>query len=149
MIEFKLEGLEELNKKCKEIGLNLDKKAIRPALKEILKEGVKKAKANAPIKTGELKKHISWRLNRAKNGVISGVVLVKRERTLTKRELKNTNKKLTYNKKGRAVRNVYYAHFVEYGTKHLAPRPFIRNAIDEKSANERLKKAIDNGFKEF
>lgn len=144
MITYEMQGLKELALKFEILGKNIDKDVIKPVIKEVLKDARKKAKANVPVETGELKRHIITRMNRTRNNVSSGVVLVKKFRNLTKRELERANPLLLkYNKKGKAIKEVYYAHFVEYGTKHSKPRPFLRNSIDKEKANTRLQKAIN------
>ncbi|MCZ6105691.1 HK97 gp10 family phage protein [Campylobacter ureolyticus] len=144
MFEFKIEGLKELSDKCEKLSKNLNKDVIHPVLKEVLKDAKKKAKANVPVKTGELKKHIVTRINRTKNNVLSGVIFVKKFRSLTKRELKKANPlSLKYNKKGKAIKEVYYAHLVEYGTKYSKPKPFLRNSIDKEKTKTKLQKAIN------
>ena len=144
MITYEMQGLKELTFKFEKLKKNIDKEVIKPVIKEVLKDARKKAKANVPVKTGELKKHIITRMNRTKNNVSSGTILVKKFRNLTKRELKKANPlSLKYNKRGKAIKEVYYAHLVEYGTKYSKPKPFLRNSIDKEKANARLQKAID------
>lgn len=144
MITYEMQGLKELTFKFEKLKKNIDKEVIKPVIKEVLKDARKKAKANVPVETGELKRHIITRMNRTKNNVSSGIILVKKFRNLTKRELERANPlSLKYNKKGKAIKEVYYAHLVEYGTKHSKPKPFLRNSIDKEKANTRLQKAIN------
>ncbi len=144
MITYEMQGLKELTFKFEKLKKNIDKEIIKPVIKEALKDAKKKAKANVPVRTGELKKHIVTRINRTRNNVSSGVIFVKKFRSLTKRELKRANPlSLKYNKRGKAIKEVYYAHLVEYGTKHSKPKPFLRNSIDKEKTKTKLQKAIN------
>lgn len=144
MITYEMQGLKELTFKFEKLKKNIDKEIIKPVIKEVLKYAKKKAKANVSVRTGELKKHIVTRINRTRNNVSSGVILVKKFRSLTKRELKKANPlSLKYNKRGKAIKEVYYAHLVEYGTKYSKPKPFLRNSIDKEKTKTKLQKAIN------
>ena len=48
-----------------------------------------------------------------------------------------------YNKKGKAIKEVYYAHLVEYSTKYSKPKPFLRNSIDKEKTKTKLQQAIN------
>lgn len=61
---------------------------------------VNAAKQNCPVDTGRLRDSITWELGG------SGALL-----------------------EGRVGSNVEYAPYVELGTRHMAPRAFLRNAI--------------------
>lgn len=147
-MSFEIQGLNELNKKLSNLEKNIKKDVITPAVKTAMKKAVKIAKRKVPVLTGELKRHIVWRMNRQKKGIISAVIFVKRDRILSKRELKKGGN-FKFNKKGKAIKSVYYAHFVEYGSIHNIPKPFIRPALKEANPQEEVQDAINKALREF
>lgn len=132
-----IKGLSELAKKYENLGRNLNKDIITPCVRDILKQTAKIARKNVPVRTGLLKRHIAWAMNKRDKNIVSGVVMVRIKR---KMRLKSQNSKesSTY---------AYHAHLVEYGTSHSKAKPFLRPAINEAKPIEKLKDALDDGFK--
>lgn len=147
-MSFEIAGLKELMAKMNDYPEKLKKKAIEPALVEITEQIKNKAKALVPKDTGELEKHIvsvpkTKGLN--KHEVARAVIVRKSRKISIKSAFKSfvkvgKNGDLVFNGKlkgknvrqtssGKRVRvSAYYAHFVEYGTKNMKKRPFMRPA---------------------
>jgi HK97 gp10 family phage protein len=104
-VKFNIKGAAELERAMRDYGPrfanNQSGKALRAAAKPI----VKTARALVPVRTGALKKSITTKLGRVKNG----------QRTI---------------KIGFRTPASRYAHLVEYGTRFMAARPFMRPALD-------------------
>ncbi|MCI7236611.1 HK97-gp10 family putative phage morphogenesis protein [Campylobacter sp.] len=148
-INFEIDGVNELKNMFENLTDEVKKEALEPALKEIIDEIADKAKANlraniAKTKdsksAGELEKHIkSVKSPKDSKGdiVARAVVVFRGRRMSTAKYLENVGLVKNFGKKyakigksGKRIRvYAYYAHFVEYGTKKMKPRPFIRPAV--------------------
>jgi HK97 gp10 family phage protein len=74
------------------------------------------AREKVPVETGALKKSIVAKANTKRGGEISASVGVAKKRFVKGKRA------------GRYPRR--YAHLVEFGTAHSAPKPFLRPAMD-------------------
>jgi HK97 gp10 family phage protein len=111
IMDIKLTGFAELEAKLKRIGPRAARKVGAKAIREAAKPIIDKAKALVPVRTGKLEDSITYVATRARgNQQLSGKVGFK---TPASR----------------------YAHFVEYGTAHNSPQPFMRPAIDSQAEN--------------
>ncbi len=114
---MKFSGGKELELSLKKLGVELEHKVATNALKASARFLLKKAKKNAPKRTGLLKKHFFVKALPLKSGTI-GV---------------------------KAMVGTSYAHLVEFGSKKSAAKPFLRPAFDENQ--EGMLKAMADGFK--
>lgn len=90
MMNVEIEGLEELTVKLSKLKKNIKKEIVNPAVKNIMKKAVKISKNKVPVRTGELRKHIVYRMNHNKDkNIVGASLLVKRNRNLTKKELRD------------------------------------------------------------
>ena len=108
-----LTGDKALNRKLKKLtgkdAKAVVRKATRPALKPVLQE----ARADAPVKTGQLKKNIKIRaLPRSRSSLGSRV---------TSGLGKNANSG-----------DAFYGAFLEYGTKRIEAKRFMKGAAEKK-----------------
>lgn len=91
-------------------------------IKGNLQKGMKKAveivknqaKADVPVRTGKLQKSITGKVQSKGNNII-----------------------------GRVEVGEFYAHFIEFGTQHSSPQPFLFPAV-EKKRNE-IREALSHG----
>ena len=109
----KITGIKEVEKLLKDI-----EKEAKKELGNATKEGAEiiksKVEANAPVRTGKLKKSIKIRA------------------------VKNSGGKVEYE----IYSELDYAGYVEMGTRYKAARPFFRPAVDENS-DKATKKILD------
>jgi len=127
--EFRVAGLAELYQTLEQLPLKLEKNILRGAIRAGAKVVADDARRRAPVLTeadprrvpGALAKSVRVMSTGVKGGVVKGGVVVGQGRTLVGRGA------------GRQVADVFYAHFVEYGTVNMAARPFLRPAMDSKS----------------
>lgn len=147
-MSFKVEGLGELMSQMQSYPEKLKKKALEPALVEITEQIKNKARALVPKDTGELEKHIVAvpKTKGLSKHEVARAVIVRKSRKISVKSAfksfvkvgKNGNLVFTGKLKGKHVRkttsqkrvriSAYYAHFLEYGTKNMKPRPFMRPA---------------------
>lgn len=151
-MSFKVEGLGELMNALKAYPQNLRRKACEPALKEITRRIRDDARAHAPKDTGELAKHIIDASSRSPSpAIIKRAIFVRKIRKVSRKSyerMKLKGKKVYlagYSSTGRAQLSAYYAHFVEYGTKKMSAKPFMRLASKavEARANEIFERYIE------
>lgn len=88
-MSFEVEGLNELISKVDKLEKNIVNEVIKPSVKSSMKKAREIAISKVPVNTGELKRHIAhaWSRPSVKGGV-AAVVMVRKKRKLSKRELK-------------------------------------------------------------
>ncbi|WP_158096043.1 HK97-gp10 family putative phage morphogenesis protein [Cloacibacillus sp. An23] len=146
MIQFKF-GTKDMDKLQKKFE-RLQRKELREKTYERLRKltdiVMEDAKRRAPVKTGALRDSVTartWKRSRSYNKM-RGVVYA--DYPKTGRVTKSKTKKQA------AGAPVYYAFAVEYGTRHVKARPFLRPALAskaqliEREMNEMLKEAVTN-----
>jgi HK97 gp10 family phage protein len=104
-ITYKITGAKELERKLLGLGPLVATKIGADALLAGSKPITKEMRTRVPVKTGALKKSITTRAIRANGSVLSRVI--------------------GFKSPGR-----FYAHLVEFGTRHSASKPFVRPSID-------------------
>lgn len=102
---IRIEGLDELDRQFDRLIDTSKRKVMMKALNAGVAPIKKEAKANAPVKTGLLKKSIRSKQMKYTEKPSVGIFV-----------------------SGKA----YYWKFLEEGTSKLAPRPFLRPAADSK-----------------
>ena len=135
-MSFKVEGLGELMNALKAYPQNLRRKACEPALKEITRRIRDDARAHAPKDTGELAKHIIDATSRSPSpAIIKRAIFVPKIRKVSRKSYERMKLKgkrvylAGYSSTGRAKISAFYGHFVEYGTKKMSAKPFMRPAV--------------------
>lgn len=124
IVKFKMTGLDELDKAVKKLPDRIQKRVLSGALRAGGRIMQKDAKARVPVKTGKLKKSIkvmSGKSNpNAPIGVANAVVFVGVQAA--------------------------HGHLIEFGTKNVTAKPFLRPAFD--STQEAVLTAIGNKLAE-
>lgn len=121
-VGFRIEGLDELERQFDRLAETSKKKVMQKALNAGIAPIKKEAKANAPVRTGLLKKSIRSKQLRFTENPAVGIFV-----------------------SGKA----YYWRFLEEGTSKMAAAPFLRPAADSKHEEgvekfkEKLKVEID------
>jgi len=136
MIEFRIEGLQELERQLLEFGPKVAKNGLRAANYAGALTMRDAVKATAPVRTGVLKANVTAFRRRAEDNVAKHSVGVKGVRlkygnTALNRRLKRAGRK--YQADGPA----FYAKFLEYGTSKMDAQPFMRPAF-ENTAQESI-----------
>jgi HK97 gp10 family phage protein len=136
-IFVRLEGVEELRRALANAAASIRKKAVRGALREAGKVIQAAAKANAPVlmvptpyrKPGTVKKRITVRASKfARKAGNEGVYV-------NVRPLNGKAQVKRYGKAGAKNPNdPFYWRFLEFGTKFMKARPFLRPAADAKGS---------------
>lgn len=132
-VEFSLSGWEEITKRLKALPKRLQRQGLRTAARQAMNIVRDTARANAPVKTGFLKKNIITRINTKRSRQVGGVV--------AQVGIRGGSKKYVNNKQNRRLGrvgdnyehgdNAYYWRFVEFGTINIRPRPFMRPALTQ------------------
>jgi len=115
-IDISIFGDKKLEKQFKKLDLKLQKKTIKKALRDSAKIVKNTAKARVGVRSGKLKKSLKVRTEKGLKRGQFGIVVV----TGTREEL-NIDADDKY----------YYPAAVEFGTKNLPAKPYLRPAIDE------------------
>lgn len=112
-VEFKMEGLKELDKQLAKLSRSAGKAALRKSLKNAAKPIVDRAQATAPEKTGDFKATImaSTKLNKAQKKLHK-----KQDCPATVELFVGSSSPL--------------AHLLEFGTVKMSPQPFMRAAFE-------------------
>jgi HK97 gp10 family phage protein len=101
-------GVSEVDRALKLLPKNVQRKVVRQSMREGVKLLTKAAKRNAPVLSGDLKRAIKTRAGKARRGVIAVETRVGA---------------------GDFKGDQFYAAFVEYGTSHAPPHPFMLPAF--------------------
>lgn len=112
--DFKIIGGKALDKALKQLGPKFEKRIAKGAIRAGARVIAKQAKANAPKESGALKRSIQVVTRKTKG---ADVAVVTRHK---KKDIKQG--------KGTA-----YAHIIEFGSKYIPARPFLRPALDSKA----------------
>ncbi len=121
-VGFRVEGLDELERQFDRLIDTTKRKTMQKALNAGIAPIKKEAKAQAPVKTGLLKKSIRSKQMKFTDKPAVGIYV-----------------------SGKA----YYWYFIEHGTSKMAAAPFLRPAADSKHEEgvekfkEKLKVEID------
>lgn len=148
MMRMEVSGLAELGRSLRELETELAVKLLRASTSVAAATIRKEAEARAPFRTGTTRRAIyiyrdSKNSGRYQQVFLVGVRMGKRFQQLTIK---------TGKRKGETINaDAYYAKFLEYGTRRMAKRPFMRPAFDNKreAAVEGFKKRMVAGLKRF
>ncbi len=118
-----LTGDKLLDRKLAQMDRKVQNKMVRDGLKAGLQPILDEAKANAPVKRGLLKRSLKIRGAKRRRGTIGRAIITK---------------------EGFFKGEAFYAGFVEFGTKFIKPRKFIKRAFDR-----RKQQALDTTRREM
>ncbi|WP_130470643.1 HK97-gp10 family putative phage morphogenesis protein [Candidatus Magnetaquicoccus inordinatus] len=140
MIEIKANGLKEVSDALKQLPAKIQQNSLRSAVYAAAAVIRNEAKQKAPVVTGTLKRAVSITRNKKRStGPMQAMkVIVRKGKKL--RKVGKTGKNLSA--------DAWYAHFVEFGTKRMQPKPFLRPAYEAKkeSAVEAFRNSLANGI---
>lgn len=116
---IEVKGLRELGEKLQAMGEEMATKIARGATGAAAAKVKAAAQVKAPRRTGNLAKNIiTKRLGKSQTSLTSEhIVTVRRSRT---KGMKKAGEQ-----------SAYYGQFVEFGSIHNTPQPFLRPAFDE------------------
>ncbi|MFW1676453.1 HK97-gp10 family putative phage morphogenesis protein [Pontibacter sp. JAM-7] len=147
-IDFKVEGLDEIEKKLIALGAETGFKTLRNAARKSMQPVLDDAKANAWEDSGDMKASLSIRTRKGKgksNAVTAEVGSFKR--TLTEKQSDGSKTKRKINRQDAKVAAQ------EYGVRGRAPEPFLRPALNDNAETvlgifkKALVKAIEKATK--
>jgi len=127
-MKIEIEGVKKLEKRLKSLEPKVGKGIVRGALKDAAKPLLQEAKERVPVKSGDLKKSLRVRTMKRKKGRY-GVEMATKD--------------------GWFKGDQYYGAFLEFGTKNMPAKPFMRPAYDNKKdeAASIIKSRIKSGLK--
>lgn len=116
MLTYSVEGGAELNAALSRFGKDVERKIAKTAVRAGASVIAKEAKLNAPVgRTGTLKRSIKVVARSKRTGDAVASVVTRSGRKWTARNM-----------------NAWYAGKVEFGSKGIPARPFLRPALDTK-----------------
>jgi len=107
-------GLRKLNARMEKLDLSEQRLIMRKSLRKAWAPTLVTAKQGAPVDTGQLRRGLRLRAIKFKKKGVFGVSVM----TPTREKL-NIDPSSPW----------YYPGFVEYGTRHSSPNPFMRRAF--------------------
>lgn len=123
-IEFKIEGLDELESRLERIGKKVGSKFLRQALSKAATPVVRAAKQKAPVDSGALRQSIGKSTQKGRGKNVASVAIGPKKGNARALALANS-------KRSKPIRGIFYAHIVELGYGRQPPQPFLRPALDE------------------
>lgn len=168
-VEFKIDGLDQIEKALKKLGAEVGAKELRGALRDAALPALEEMQLKAPVfdeptRDVYLKKvssRFKGEIGQSKNGsnkitVASGGLKdsIKRRGSINKKGIKTRKfDKDTTALVSVGTKGIFYAHLIEFGTQHIKAQPFIRPAAEKttpeaiKIFNARIQKRIQNATK--
>jgi HK97 gp10 family phage protein len=133
-VKIKVEGLAELDRKLRSLGPKIARSALRSSLNAAAQVIKKDAILRAPVLTGRLAKKAIY-VTRSR----SSATPTKEVYVVGVRQWKRGGKVKAY-----GPQDAFYWRFLEFGTKHIAARPFLVPAFETKKqeAFERFKQKL-------
>tara|TARA_R110002153_G_scaffold264954_2_gene427156 strand:+ start:1953 stop:2423 length:471 start_codon:yes stop_codon:yes gene_type:complete len=141
MITIKVHGLKELEKSLNKLDLDLRKKASREAGRKAMEPIAKEMKSNVPVDSGKLRDTIK----------VSATNAPSRLKKYSKKASMIASANVGIKSKD-ITKTATHAIHLEYGTKNMAPQPFIRKSFNEgkkKSTIMRFRKELKKSIIKF
>lgn len=129
---MKVDGLKALDNALKQLPLELQRKELRGAIAKSSKILKNEIIAKAPVKTGKLRDNVYAAFSKSKSDVGRATYVVG-VRNGKKRKYANTRRNRQLNRVGQRYETdgaAFYWRFIEFGTKFMPARPFIRPAFE-------------------
>lgn len=133
MVEVRVDGEKVISNLLTTFPQKLTNRVLKKALRDAAKVIQDEAKRNAPVKTGNLRDSIRI----VKRKKVDGKKLSKNELVYSVVPKRTTKRKrfvladgTKWTIKG-VVSDGWYAHMVEFGTSHSAPKSFLRGAVSK------------------
>lgn len=118
-------GDKELVKRLRKLEFKTERKYVKKAMRESMRNVLRRSKAMAPVRTGALRKGIKLRAGKTRYGVHRMVV-----RTGTRKEMGLPE----YDPDGSAAARFYYPAHIELGTGKTRAIPFLRKPLESSRA---------------
>lgn len=126
--DFEVKGLDELYQRLEQLPVKLERNILRGAFRAGAKVIADEARRRAPVLQsmdprrvfGALAKSVRVMATGTRGGVVKGGVVAGGRSSVGRG-------------KDKVQADAFYAHFVEYGTQKMPPKPFMRPAIDGKT----------------
>lgn len=134
-VELSVTGLEELEKNLLALGTDLAEKTLRNATRDAAKVFRDEAAKNAPV--GDVERESPKKWQSRKPGSLRAGIKISMQRNF---------KKAAVTMVVRHSAKTFYGKFVEFGTKHMPAKPFMRPALQ--SEFERAKTVFVERLKE-
>ena len=144
MLEIKIEGLSEIEKKLKKISEKFARKIVLKALKKGAKPIIKSAQSKVNNRSGVLAKSIGSVVvpQRKSHNTIIDIGPRVIPSSNVKSDVGETDDSITKKTDG------FYGGYVEFGTKDSRPHPFLRPAFDA-NAEKALEIIVEEMLKEL
>lgn len=139
MISAELQGVAELQQQLLALGAIQARKTLARAVRKALKPVLDEMQRRAPVDTGLLRDSLKLTIKRPKSGavLVAGIKVAVGKGGGVKDIAKAAGNMLLTAKGKKVARKKAWRnsahwrwHFVEFGTKHKAARPFIRPTFD-------------------
>lgn len=130
-VKITLTGADDIARRLKALDQKIRTRALRRSLRAAAKVVADEVKAGAPADTGQLRRNITVTTQYSRrNALISSQVRVR-----------------TKGKRG-DQRNSFYWRFLEFGTRHIAPVPFVTRAFESEKSRA-AQQVIDSVMQEL
>lgn len=135
MVEMKLVGFDQLLSDLREFGSKVEGELVQAALKDAAEPALEAARAMVPVESGYLQHELKIRGASRRGGRIRVFLTTrsKRPKTAAQRHRLAKAKARVRASGGRVDARrldfAFYSHFLEFGTKKMAPKPFLRPAL--------------------
>lgn len=116
MAAFRITGIAEIDRALRELEPKIAKKVLRQACRKALKPVKDAAQANAPVKSGQVKKAIKVKAGKRRRDQIRLDVTIGA---------------------GDFVGKQFYGSFLEFGTESIEAREFLRRAYESQQEQAR------------
>lgn len=129
--EINVAQFDAIMKRLTQLGPQLQKGAIRRAGTKAMRIVRDAARNSAPVRSGKLRKEIVTRNNARRGRQIGGAVIQVGVRGGAKQYQDNSRNR-RMQRVGQSYEgggNVFYWRFLEFGTKYIRARPFMRPAL--------------------
>jgi HK97 gp10 family phage protein len=141
MASFEVKGLRELGEAMRtlerDVALKISWQATGAAARVVKKRAQRNIQSSPAVRTG----------------VLLRSVIIKRmpkseRRQLTAEHIVTVRGRGKRSRKGVLALGASYAHFIEFGTVHMPPEPFLRPALEggQREAVEAMKKTLERGI---
>ena len=129
-----VQGGKELERKLRTLEPKIAKKYLRKVLRAGGKLMLQHARANVPVgETGNLRRSLTlWAMSRKGRSHELGISVGPSSRKVPQLVSYSKGSSSDISTRKMTGERYYYPAAVEYGTRHVAPRPFMRKAFDSR-----------------
>jgi len=134
-IEMKVVGFDQLITTLKQFGPKVERQLVQAALLDAGQPMLERARALVPKDSGFLARELKLRRIRNRGGKVRVMLTTRTKRPKTAVQRQRIRKARARAKaagmkvSSRRLDFGFYSHFLEFGTKKMAPQPFMRPAL--------------------